>query len=142
MVIVLDDLDGMRTIDRSRKTERQTRTGVVTLGRIVGFPLLLSPLRVRKLLYVSRDMGIGDVGSSYLSPNTRHAGFPVRKTRGWTREVHLASSGSLASLSARNQRHETKDADCGGHSDHRVQSSSHFNSPLFDQFPTPECSLC
>src|SRR5437660_5211051 len=79
-------------------------------------------------------MGIGYVGPPYLSPNTRHAGFPIRKTRGWTRDVHLSSSASLAALPARDQRHETEDADCGGHSNDGIQSRSHLNSPLFDQF--------
>src|SRR2546427_7753265 len=124
----------MWTVDRAGKSERQAGAGVVAIGRIVGFPLFLSPFRVRKFLHVSRDVGVGHVRSPHLSPNTRHAGFPIGKTRGWTREVHLSSSASLAALPARDQRHETEDADCGGHSSDGIQSRSHLNSPLFDQF--------
>src|SRR3989449_3465654 len=87
----------MWTVDRAGKSERQAGAGVVAIGRIVGFPLFLSPFRVRKFLHVSRDVGVGHVRSPHLSPNARHAGFPIGKTRGWTGEVHLASSASLRS---------------------------------------------
>src|SRR5207245_4323532 len=95
----------MRTVDRAGKSERQAGAGVVAIGRIVGFPLFLSPFRVRKLLHVSRDVGVGHIRSPHLSPNTRHAGFLIGKTLGWTGEFHLASSASLTELPVGDQRH-------------------------------------
>src|SRR5437773_12392052 len=102
----------MRTVDRAGKSERQAGAGVVAIGRIVGFPLFLSPFRVGTFPHVSRDVGVGHVRSPHLSPNTRHAGFPIGKTRARTGAPYLARSASQASPPACDPRRETDGGGC------------------------------
>src|SRR5262249_20710886 len=93
-----DDLDRMRTVNRPGQPKRQTRAGIVTLGRIIGIPLFLSPFRIGKFFDVPRYFGIGYIRPTHLAPHSRHAWFSVRKAWSCCGHIYFAWAATLTAL--------------------------------------------
>ena len=93
VIVVVDDLQGMRAVDRSRHAEGQAVADVVAVGLhelVVAVPLGLAPGGVGQLLDEARDGLVGHVRAAGVVPHAGHARLAVSQARRRTGRCRLA----------------------------------------------------